>query len=374
MIRILASVVFMLACTSVLGQTPLLPATTARSWLLLDVTANHLIAASNADDRVEPASLTKLVTAYVVFSAIKDGKLDRGQVVPVSEKAWKTTGSKMFIEPKKSVTAEELLHGMIVQSGNDASVALAEVIAGSEQAFAQRMNTAAKKIGLKNSNFVNASGLPDSKHYSTAFDLALVAAAIIREFPDFYPLYAIKEYRYNNITQANRNRLLWLDPNVDGVKTGHTDKAGFCLIASAKRGDRRLISVVMGTPSDTIRAQEAQTLLNFGFQHYDTVRVHEKGASIAKVRIWKGGANDVDVGMDATILVAIPKGTNDKIKAELATEQPIFAPITRGQRLGTVKVSYEGRSLGEHPAVALEAVGPAGLFGRGWDTVKLWFR
>ncbi len=374
MIRILASVVFMLLCTSVLAQTPLLPATTARSWLLLDVTANHLIAASNADDRVEPASLTKLVTAYMVFSAIKEGKLDRGQVVPVSEKAWKTAGSKMFIEPKKSVTAEELLHGMIVQSGNDASVALAEVIAGSEEAFAQRMNATAKKIGLKNSNFVNASGLPDSKHYSTAFDLALVAAAIIREFPDFYALYAIKEYRYNNITQANRNRLLWLDPNVDGVKTGHTDKAGFCLIASAKRGDRRLISVVMGTPSDTIRAQEAQTLLNFGFQHYDTVRVHEKGASIAKVRIWKGGANEVDVGMDATILVAIPKGTNDKIKAELATEQPIFAPITRGQRLGTVKVSYEGRSLGEHPAVALEAIGPAGLFGRGWDTVKLWFK
>ncbi|MFN0299895.1 MAG: D-alanyl-D-alanine carboxypeptidase family protein [Burkholderiales bacterium] len=374
MIRTLAAVVFMLACTSVLGQTPLLPATTARSWLLLDVTANHLIAASNADDRVEPASLTKLVTAYVVFSAIKEGKLDRGQVVPVSEKAWKTAGSKMFIEPKKSVTAEELLHGMIVQSGNDASVALAELVAGSEEAFAQRMNATAKKIGLKNSNFVNASGLPDSKHYSTAYDLALVAAAIIREFPDFYPLYAIKEYRYNNITQANRNRLLWLDPNVDGVKTGHTDKAGFCLIASAKRGDRRLISVVMGTPSDTIRAQEAQTLLNFGFQHYDTVRVHEKGASIAKVRIWKGGANEVDVGMDATILVAIPKGTNDKIKAELATEQPIFAPITRGQRLGTVKVSYEGRSLGEHPAVALDAVGPAGLFGRGWDTVKLWFK
>ncbi len=374
MIRILASVVFTLLSTSVLGQTPILPATTARSWLLLDVTANHLIAASNAEDRVEPASLTKLVTAYVVFSAIKEGKLDRGQIVPVSEKAWKTAGSKMFIEPKKNVTADELLHGMIVQSGNDASVALAEVIAGSEEAFAQRMNATAKKIGLKNSNFVNASGLPDSKHYSTAFDLALVAAAIIREFPDFYPLYAIKEYRYNNITQANRNRLLWLDPNVDGVKTGHTDKAGFCLIASAKRGDRRLISVVMGTPSDTIRAQEAQTLLNFGFQHYDTVRVHEKGASIAKVRIWKGGANEVDIGMDATILVAIPKGTNDKIKAELATEQPIFAPITRGQRLGTVKVSYEGRSLGEHPAVALEAVGPAGLFGRGWDTVKLWFK
>ena len=322
MIRILASVVFMLLCTSVLAQTPLLPATTARSWLLLDVTANHLIAASNADDRVEPASLTKLVTAYMVFSAIKEGKLDRGQVVPVSEKAWKTAGSKMFIEPKKSVTAEELLHGMIVQSGNDASVALAEVIAGSEEAFAQRMNATAKKIGLKNSNFVNASGLPDSKHYSTAFDLALVAAAIIREFPDFYALYAIKEYRYNNITQANRNRLLWLDPNVDGVKTGHTDKAGFCLIASAKRGDRRLISVVMGTPSDTIRAQEAQTLLNFGFQHYDTVRVHEKGASIAKVRIWKGGANEVDVGMDATILWPSRRGQTTRSRPSSQPSNP----------------------------------------------------
>ncbi len=374
MIRTFASAFSVLICTSALAQTPLLPATTARSWLLLDVTANHIIAASNADERVEPASLTKLLSAYVVFSAIKEGKLTRTQVVPVSEKAWKTGGSRMFIEPKKPVTTEELLHGMIVQSGNDASVALAEAAAGSEDAFVQQMNVAAKKIGLKNSNFTNASGLPDGKHFSTAFDLALVATAIIREFPDFYPLYALKEYRYNNITQANRNRLLWLDSNVDGVKTGHTEKAGFCLIASAKRGERRLLAVVMGTPSDTIRAQEAQTLLNFGFQHYDTVRVHEKGASIAKVRVWKGTTNEVPIGMDATILVAIPRGTNDKIKAELATEQPVYAPITKGQRLGTVKVSYEGRPLGDHPAIALEGVSSAGIFGRAWDTVKLWIK
>ena len=374
MIRSFAFAISVLLCASTLAQTPLLPATTARSWLLLDVTANHIIAASNAEDRIEPASLTKLMSAYVVFSAIKEGKLTRTQVIPVSEKAWKTGGSRMFIEPKKPVTTEELLQGMIVQSGNDASVALAEATAGSEDAFVQQMNVAAKKIGLMNSNFVNASGLPDGKQFSTAFDLALVATAIIREFPDFYPLYALKEFRYNNITQANRNRLLWLDSHVDGVKTGHTEKAGFCLIASAKRGERRLLAVVMGTPSDTIRAQEAQTLLNFGFQHYDTVRVHEKGTSIAKVRVWKGTTSEVAVGMDATILVAIPRGTNDKIKAELATEQPVYAPITKGQRMGTVKVSYEGRPLGDHPAIALEAVSSAGIVGRAWDTMKLWIK
>ncbi len=374
MIRIIASLLLTVAAASSIAQTPLLPATTARSWLLLDVTANHIIAASNADERVEPASLTKLMSAYAIFTAIKDGKFARTQVVPISEKAWRTGGSKMFVDPKKPVTAEELLHGMIVQSGNDASVALAEASSGSEDAFALQMNELAKKLGMKNSNFTNASGLPDGKHYSTAFDLALVAAAIIREFPDFYPIYSIKEYRYNNISQANRNRLLWLDPNVDGVKTGHTEKAGYCLIASAKRGERRLLSVVMGTPSDALRAQGAQTLLNFGFQHYDTVRVHEKDTSIAKVRIWKGVAQELSVGMDASILVAIPKGTNDKIKAELATEQPIYAPITKGQRIGIVKVSYDGRPLGEHPAVALESVAPAGFFGRSLDAVKLWMK
>jgi len=374
MIRLLLSVVLAFAPAVTTAQTPLLPAMSARAWLLLDVTANHLVAASNADERMEPASLTKLASAYVVFTALKEGKLKRDDTVPVSAKAWKTGGSKMFIEPKKPVTVDQLLHGMIVQSGNDAAVALAEAVAGSEEAFAQQMTEAGKRLGLKNTQFINASGLPDPRHYSTALDMVQFAAAIIREFPDLYPIYAVKEYTYNNIKQPNRNRLLWLDPNVDGVKTGHTEKAGFCLVASAKRGERRLAAVVMGTASDSIRMQEAQNLLNFGFQHYDTVRVHEKGAPISSVRVWKGHANEVAVGLDANVLVAIPRGTNDRIKADLVTAQPLVAPITQGQKVGQVKVTYEGRVLGEYPAVALGTVEASNLFGRAWDTLRLWFK
>jgi D-alanyl-D-alanine carboxypeptidase (penicillin-binding protein 5/6) len=374
MLRALFAFAALCASASVFAQTPTLPPLSARSWLLLDVTANHLIAATNPDERVEPASLTKLLTAYVVFGAIKDSKLAKDQAIPVSEKAWKTGGSKMFIEPNRKVTVEELMHGMIVQSGNDASVALAEALAGSEEAFAQRMNDAAKRLGLKNSSFANSSGLPDAKHYSTAYDIALVATAIIREFPEFYPMYAMKEYRYNNISQPNRNRLLWLDPNVDGVKTGHTEKAGYCLVASARRGERRLLSVVMGTASDTVRAQESQALLNFGFQFYDTVRVHEKGKEISKVRLWKGAENEIAVGVDTSVFVAIPRGSNDKIKAELVTQQPIVAPVAKGQKLGAIKVSYDGRPMSEYPVVALQDVGPANFFGRAWDAVRLWIR
>ena len=234
------------------AQQPLaVPPLTAKSWLLLDVSANQLIASQSAHDRVEPASLTKLMTAYVVFEALHEKKLAMDHEVTVSSRAWKTSGSKMFIEPQKKVTVDELLHGMIIQSGNDASVALAEDLAGSEEAFAERMNAASKRLGLADSNFVNSSGLPDARHYSSAYDLALIAGALIREYPEYYPLYSIKEYRYNSITQANRNRLLWLDPNVDGLKTGHTDAAGYCLVASAKRGDRRMLVVVMGAPSTT---------------------------------------------------------------------------------------------------------------------------
>jgi serine-type D-Ala-D-Ala carboxypeptidase (penicillin-binding protein 5/6) len=371
-------VLSLLAANLALAQAPtpapILPAMSARSWLLIDITANHLVAAVNQDERVEPASLTKLMTAYVVFAAIKERKITRDKDVAVSERAWKTGGSKMFIEPKKSVTVEELLHGMIVQSGNDASVALAEAVGGSEEAFVVRMNDAAKRMGLKNTSFANSSGLPDPKHYSTAYDVALLASAIIREFPEFYSLYSLKEYRYNNITQANRNRLLWLDTNVDGVKTGHTEKAGYCLVASAKRGERRLLSVVMGTVSDSARTQESQTLLNFGFQFYDTVRVHEKGATISKMRLWKGTESDVAVGVDSTVFVAIPKGTNEKIKAELVSQQPLIAPLTKGQRVGVIKVNYEGRLMSEHPVVALADVGQTNVLGRAWDTMRLWFK
>lgn len=361
-------------CGLVQAQAPVLPAMSARSWLLMDVTANHLIAAFGQDERVEPASHTKLMTAYVVFQALREKRIEREQSAAVSEKAWKTGGSKMFIEPNKKVTVDELLHGMIVQSGNDAAVALAELVGGSEDAFVRRMNEVAKRLGLKNTNFTNASGLPDPKHYSSAYDVALLSGALIRDFPELYALYRLKEYRYNNITQANRNRLLWLDVNVDGLKTGHTEKAGYCLVASAKRGDRRLLSVVMGTASDSARIQESQTLLNFGFQFYDTVRVHDKDAVISKVRLWKGTENEVGVGVDTPVFVAIPKGTNDKIKADLVSQQPLVAPITKGQRVGVMKISYDGRQMSEYPVIALGEVTQANMLGRAWDTVRLWFK
>jgi D-alanyl-D-alanine carboxypeptidase (penicillin-binding protein 5/6) len=354
------------------AQTLTLPPLTAKSWLLLDVTANHMIASGNPQMRVDPASLTKLMTAYIVFGAVKEKKLAGDQTVPVSERAWKAGGSKMFIEPLKKVTVDELMRGMIIQSGNDASIALAEAVSGSEEAFVLLMNKEAKRLGMNNTSFSNSSGLPDAKHYSTAFDIALLAAAIIRDFPEFYSLYSIKEYRYNNITQPNRNRLLWLDPNVDGVKTGHTEAAGFCLVASAKRGQRRLLSVVMGTPSDSLRAQESQTLLNFGFQFFDTVQVHDKAKPVTTLKVWKGGAEQVPAGLEGDIFVAIPKGTNEKIKAELVSQQPLVAPVSRGQRVGALKVSYDGRPLGEYPVIALQDVSQAGIFGRAWDTVRMW--
>ena len=360
--------------TTTYAPAPALPPLSAKAWLLLDISANHLIVQNNVKERMEPASLTKLMTAYLSFTALKDGRLKRDQVVPVSAKAWKTGGSRMYIEPQRKVTVEELLNGMIVQSGNDASVALAEAISGSEDAFALLMNKDAKRLGMNDTNFVNSHGLPDAKHYSSAYDIALLAAAIIREFPDFYPLYSLKEYRYNNITQQNRNRLLWLDPNVDGMKTGHTDSAGFCLVASSKRGPRRLLSVVMGTASDNVRTQESQTLLNFGFQFFDTVQLHEKGKPISSLRVWKGSSNELKAGVDSDLFVAIPKGTNDKIKAELSSQQPLLAPIVKGQRIGTLKVAYDGREVSEYPVVALEEVALAGWFGRALDTVRLWIK
>jgi D-alanyl-D-alanine carboxypeptidase (penicillin-binding protein 5/6) len=357
-----------------LAQSLTLPPLASRSWLLLDVGANQLIASQAARDRVEPASLTKLMTAYVVFTALRDRKLTLDQVIPISTRAWKTGGSKMFVDPKKPVTVDELLHGMIIQSGNDAAVALAEAVSGSEEAFAGAMNTEGKRLGLTGSHFMNASGLPDPQHYSTAFDLGVIATAIIRDFPDRYALYSVKEYRYSNITQPNRNRLLWLDPNVDGLKTGHTESAGYCLIASARRGDRRMLAVVVNAPSDSVRAQEAQVLLNFGFQAFDTLRVKEKDKPVSALAVWKGKSATVNAGVSGDILVAIPRGTDERIKADLSSQQPLLAPIARGQRVGTLSVTYEGRAIGEYPVVALEEVPVAGIFGRMWDTIRLWIK
>jgi D-alanyl-D-alanine carboxypeptidase (penicillin-binding protein 5/6) len=311
------------------------------------------------------------MTAYLTFTALKQKTLKPEQVVPVSARAVKSTGSRMFIEPGKPVTVNELVRGMIVQSGNDASVALAEAIAGTEEVFAQMMNREAQRLGMKNTHFVNSTGFSHPQHYTTAHDLSLLASAIIADFPEYYPLYSVKEYRYNNITQANRNRLLWVDPAVDGMKTGYTENAGYCLIGSARRGPRRLVSIVLGTSSESARATESQKLLNYGFQFYDTVRLYEKNQPVASVRIWKGAANDVSAGFLHDFYVSVPKGIGEKLKATVETQQPLVAPIASGQKLGVLRVELDGKPYGEFPVVALQEVPLAGVLGRGWDSLRL---
>jgi len=350
------------------------PAIAARSFLLLDYHSRQTLAAQNASERVEPASLTKLMTAYLTFAALKQKRIEPAQTVPVSERAWKAEGSRMFIEPRKAVTVEELMRGMIVQSGNDACLALAELVGGSEEAFAKMMNEQAQRLGMKNTNFMNSTGLPNPQHYSTAQDLALLAIAIIRDFPEYHPLYAMKEYRYNNVTQANRNRLLWTDPTVDGMKTGYTENAGYCLIASARRGERRLLSVVLGTASEAARAAESQKLLNYGFQNYDSVKLYEKSQTVTSLPVWKGMINSVKAGFLDDLYVSLPKGQADKVKASLESRQPLLAPVAAGQPIGAMKLTLDGKPYAEVPVVALENVALAGVFGRGWDSIRLLFK
>ena len=371
--RITATLLFALAAAVALAQ-PAPPAIAAPSYLLLDFASGAPIVAQAADERRDPASLTKLMTAYLTFAALHSGKLLPSQMVTVSEAAWRAEGSRMFIEPRKAVSVDELLRGMIVQSGNDASIALAELVAGSEAAFVARMNAEAKRMGLAGTNFTNATGLSQPDHYSTARDLATLAGAVIRDFPEYYTLYSLKEYRYNNITQPNRNRLLWIDPYVDGVKTGHTDAAGWCLIASGKRGARRLVSVVLGAASDAARANEAQKLLNYGFQAFDTVQLYQSGKPVSSLRVWKGVDNAVAAGFVADQYLTLPKGRADALKLTMMATEPLVAPVAQGQQVGTVKVVLDGRMVAEYPMVALADVSAANIFGRGWDTLRLWFK
>jgi len=279
----------------------------------------------------------------------------------------------MFIDLKTPVTVNELIRGMIIQSGNDACITLAEGIAGSEATFAQMMNLEAARLGMKNTHFVNSTGLPDPQHYTTARDLSLLASAIIHDFPENYPLYSIKEYRYNNITQPNRNRLLWLDPNVDGMKTGHTESAGFCLITSAKRNNRRLISVVLGTTSDNARTMESQKLLNYGFQFFDSIRIYAKGQAVANLRAWKGAQNTLKAGFLEDTYVVVPKGQYARMKVSMTSTQPLLAPIKVGQKVGVIKLTLDDKPVAEFPMVSLEEVGVANIFGRAWDSIKLMF-
>lgn len=355
-------------------QMPTPPALAAKSWLLIESSSGQVLASQAADERLEPASLTKLMTAYLTFSAIKQGTIKLDQAVPVSEKAWRAQGSRMFIQVGTQVVVEDLIKGMIVQSGNDACVALAEAIAGSEDNFAQMMNREAQRLGMKNSSFRNAAGMPDPQHYTTASDLAKLTGALIRDFPaEYAKYYSIKEFRYNKITQPNRNRLLWLDPTVDGVKTGHTDAAGYCLISSAKRGPRRLLSIVLGTASDAVRAQESLKLLNYGFQFYDAVQLYTKNQPISSLKVWKGAQSTVKAGFANDFMIAVPKGFEQRIAVELASQQPLMAPVTQGQTIGTLKVSLDGKPYGEYPVAAIETVPVAGVFGRMIDSIRLWF-
>lgn len=359
------------------------PPIAARAWLVVDVASGQVLAAQDPDAKTDPASLTKLMTAYLAFAALRDRKLASDARPPVSEAAWKAIGSRMFVDPGKPATVEELLHGMIIQSGNDASIILAEAIGGTEANFAQLMNREAQRLGMTNSQFRNATGLPDPQHYSTARDLATLAMRLIADHPQQYArLYSQKEYTYNNIRQPNRNRLLAVDPSVDGVKTGFTEAAGWCLVASARRDQpagpagvpamsRRLLSVVLGTQSDAARAIESQKLLNWGFQTFDAVRVFEKTRAAGTYRVWKGSASQLAAGFPEDVVVSVPKGQVDKLKAEIERIEPLVAPIAAGQAVGTLRVKLGERVLIERPVLALNTVAEAGWFGRTWDGLRL---
>jgi D-alanyl-D-alanine carboxypeptidase (penicillin-binding protein 5/6) len=355
-------------------QAPVPPALAAKSWLLLEMGSGQVLTSEKSDERLEPASLTKLMTAYLTFAALHKKTLALNQPLPVSEKAWRTGGSKMFIRVDTQVPVDDLIKGMIVQSGNDACVTLAEGIAGSEENFAQMMNREAQRLGMKSSNFTNSTGLPDPNLYTTAHDLSLLAGALIRDFPEEYKrYYSLKEFRYNNITQPNRNRLLWIDSSVDGVKTGHTEAAGYCLISSAMREKRRLLSVVLGTKSDSTRASESLKLINWGFIAYETATIFSKDQVVSSLRVWKGTQNQVKAGFTADFLIAVPKGYAEKVKSDFTAEPKLIAPIEAGQKIGSLKVTIDGKLYGEYPVVALEAVPLAGFFGRLIDTIRLWF-
>ena len=373
MLRAVATLFLILSFSLSLAQTP--PPVIGKAYIVADVSSGQILASEKADDRFEPASLTKIMTAYLVFQALRDKKLTLDRVIPVSEKAWRASGSRMFIDPKNPVTVDQLVRGMIVQSGNDACIALAEAIGGSEDVFAQMMNREAQRLGMKNSNFMNSNGLPDAQHYSSARDMYLLASALIRDFPaEYSTYYSIKEYRFNNITQMNRNRLLWLDPTVDGMKTGFTEAAGYCLVASSKRGPRRLMSVLLGSTSESTRAQESQKLLNWGFQFFDAVKLYDKGQSVKAIEVWKGTAAAVKAGFPDDMYITVPKGQAEKVKADLLAQQPLVAPVSQGQKIGIMRVTLDGKAIGEFPVVALESVAVAGIFGRAWDTLRLWIK
>jgi D-alanyl-D-alanine carboxypeptidase (penicillin-binding protein 5/6) len=361
------------------AQTDILPAApklTAKAYLLYDYNSDQILVNQNGDARMEPASLTKLMTAYLTFDALKHGTIGLKQKINVPAVAVRNSGgqSRMLLKSGQAVTVDALLRGMIVDSGNDAAVTLAVNIAGSEAGFVDMMNHEAKQMAMKNTHFTNPVGLPDAEHYSSASDLAMLSAAILRDYPQYYPLFSQRSYTFNNVIQDNGNRLLWLDPYVDGMKTGRTESAGYCLVASAQRDNRRLISVLLDANSSRLRTSESQKLLNFGFQHFDAVRLYQKDQPVTRLPIWKGTESHLDVGFRRNLYLTIPKGTFSQLKAKVETYQPILAPIMGGQQLGVLKLTLAGQPYAEFPLVALESVPLANVFSRGWDSILLMFR
>jgi D-alanyl-D-alanine carboxypeptidase (penicillin-binding protein 5/6) len=349
------------------------PAIAARAWIAIDVNSGQVLAASNPDQKVEPASLTKIMTAYVVFDALDEKRLTLDQQVPVSQHAWRTGGSRMFIEPRKPVTVDELLQGMIVQSGNDASVALAEAVGGSEPSFASMMNEEVERLGMKESHFMNATGLPDPQHITTVRDLATLATHLITDHPNYFHYYKQRSFNYNKINQLNRNRLLWADPSVDGLKTGHTESAGFCLVATALRGDRRVLTVMVGTDSDSTRAEESLKLLNWSFQNFDTIKLFDSAHPALDARVWEGTTEIAKLGPLAPVWISVPRGRAADVQPVAERTDPLIAPLEKGQPVGTLRLMLDGKTMRIEPLVVHEPVERAGFFGRMVDTVKRWF-
>ena len=380
--RFLAAALLTLASLASHAQAPQPPEVAAKAYLLMDVTAGQILAAKDADEPVEPASLTKLMTAYLVFDALKAKKLTLTQTMPVSERAWKMPGSRMFIDPKMQVPVEDLIKGMIVQSGNDATVALAEGVGGSVERFVQLMNDQAKALGLKNTGYKNPEGLTEAGHTTTARDLATLATRLMHDFPEYVHYYTIKKYRYPGTpasNDSNRNLLLFRDPTVDGLKTGHTKAAGYCLVATAKRDfpnlqGRRLVSVVLGASSEAARANESQKLLNWGYTAYEAVKLFDAGKPVATPKVWKGKTNELKLGRNEPIVVAVPSGTAAQVKTEIARPEPLIAPFRQGQAVATLKVKQGEQQLAEVPLMALEPVEEAGFLGRAWDAMRLWIK
>lgn len=353
--------------------TPAPPKIAGTGHLLIDFHSGHVLSEHNANQRLEPASLTKLMTAHVVFSELAQGNLKLTDEVSISEKAWKTGGSKMFIEVGKKVSVLNLLKGMIIQSGNDASIALAEHIAGSEAVFASVMNTQAQKLGMYNTNFVNATGLPDPDHYTTAEDMAKIAIATIRDYPEYYKWYSEKTFMFNNIKQHNRNKLLWRDKSVDGLKTGHTEAAGYCLVSSAARENMRLISVIMGTNSEKQRADESIKLLNYGFRFFETHKLYNAGDQLKQAKVWKGEIDQIAVGLQQDLYITIPRNQYKNLDASVHLNSQLTAPIRKGEQIGEITVTLESNEIAIKPLIALRDVNEGGFFSRMLDNVMMKF-